>query len=254
MNPRFPPTLIAAGRLAHDQKDWADANRYSRALIDIDPTDERAWALLATVARKRGDSVQLRSVIEEAFRYIPAPSNVLLVYMVYAGDAMGFRFVRMTPEQIRIETLPDSVTTYYDNKADFFLGRGDLPRARIYHDSIIKKLEGRNLAGPSEPYMRLFLANAYAFSGRASDAMKELGRARTAAKAQSYVRPDGTLRLNSRSVAAVLASNGQYDAAVKEARRLLTDESWTRAGLAREPKLRPLRGNPAYNAFLKERE
>ncbi len=254
MNPRFAPTLLAAGDLAEAQKDWAGVERYARTVISDDPTDERAWALLASKARKLGDSVGMRRVIEEAFRYIPAPSNLLLVCMVYSGTDMGSRFIRMTPEQIRIETLPDSIGTYYDNKADYFLGRGELDKARVYHDSIIGKLAGRNLSGPGEPSIRLYLANAYLFTGRLAEARVELERARSAARTLRDFRPDGSLDLNSRIVAAVLAGQGDYDGAIREVRRLLKTDSWTRAGLAREPKLRGLRGNPQYEAFLRERE
>jgi tetratricopeptide (TPR) repeat protein len=209
---------------------------------------------LAAMARKRGDSTSMRNTIEEAFRYIPSPSNLLLVFMVYAGNEMGSRFIAMTPEQIHIETLPDSIGTYYDNKADYFLGRGDLGRAKVYYDSIITKLDGRNLAGPAEPSIRLFLANAYAFNNRLPDAVREVNRATAAARALKDFRPDGSLYLNGRILAAVYGKLGRYDDAIREARALLKNDSWTRPGLAREPKLRGLRGNPAYEAFLREPE
>ena len=254
MNPRYPPTLLRAADLALDQKDWVAMNRYARTLIGIDPTDERGWAVLAEIARKRGDSASMRSAIEEAFRYIPSPSNLLLVFMVYAGSGMGSRFIAMTPEQIHIETLPDSIGTYYDNKADYFVGRGDFGRARIYYDSIINKLEGRNLSGRAEPSIRLYLANAYAFNNRLPEAKREIDRATAAAGALRDTRPDGSLVLNSRVLAAVYGKLGRYDDAIREARALLKNDSWTRAGLAREPKLRGLRGNPAYEAFLREKE
>ncbi|MEO8576660.1 MAG: protein kinase [Gemmatimonadales bacterium] len=254
MNPRYPPTLLAAARLAEDQKDWATMNRYARTLVGIDPTDERGWSLLAAIARKRGDSTGMRNTIEEAFKYIPSPSNLVLVFMAYAGTEMGSRFIAMTPEQIHIETLPDSVGTYYDNKADYFVGRGEPARAKIYYDSIIAKLEGRNLSGSGEPSIRLYLANAYAFNNRLPEAKREVERAMAAARALKDTRPDGSLDLNSRILAAVYGKLGRYDDAIREARALLKHDSWTRAGLAREPKLRGLRGNPAYEAFLREKE
>jgi eukaryotic-like serine/threonine-protein kinase len=254
MNPRYPPTLLRAADLAEEQKDWAAMNQYARTLIGIDPTDERGWAVLAAMARKRGDSASMRSTIEEAFRYIPSPSNLLLVFMVYAGSEMGAKFIAMRPEQIHIETLTDSIGTYYDNKADYFVGRGDVGRARVYYDSIITKLEGRNLSGIAEPSMRLYLANAYAFNDRIAEAKREVDRATAAAKALRDTRPDGSLNLNSRVLAAVYGKLGRYDDAIREARALLKNDSWTRAGLAREPKLRGLRGNPAYEAFLREKE
>ena len=160
----------------------------------------------------------------------------------------------MTPEQVRIETLGDSVGTYYDNKADYYLARGDRAKARIYHDSIIAKLKGRDISGPGESLARLYLANAYAFSGRLNEAKQELQRATAAAVAQKQTQKDGTPTLNRRIVAAVLGLLGDSDGAIRELRRLMKDDSWMRRGLAREPKLQVLRGKPAYEAFLREPE
>jgi serine/threonine-protein kinase len=254
LNPRFVPTLLGAADLAEAQRDWSGLERYARAVIDVDPTDERGWAALGAMGRKRGDSAMIRSAVEQGFKYIPSPTNLLLVYMVYAGDEMGARFIKMTPEQVQIETLADSVGTYYDNKADYFLARHDLAKARIYHDSIIAKMRGRNLAGPGEPTYRIYLANALAFTGHLEDARRELNRATQAAIDSKQTRPDGTPDVNDRIVAAVRAHLGDYDGAIASLRRLLKDDSWTRAGMAREPKLQVLRGNPAYEAFLKEPE
>ena len=254
LNPRFTNTLLSAGDLAEAQRNWTDVEKYARAVLAIDPTDERGWAQLASKARKLGDPAGMRAAVDQAFRYIPSPSNLLLVFMAYAGEDMGSRFVRMTPERLRIETLPDSVGTYYDNKADYYMIRGDIAKARIYHDSIISKLAGRNLTGPGEPMIRLYLGNAFASNGRLPEARRELELARRAARAMNDFRPDGSLDLNSRLVAAILGYLGQYDEAILELRRIMKDDSWTRAGLAREPKLRSLRGNPKYEAFMREPE
>ena len=141
MNPRFPQTLLAASDFHQTLREWGTAERHARTLTMVDPTDERGWSELASMARNRGDTSGIRRAVTEAFRNIPSPSNVVLVFMVYAGDEMGNRFIRMTPEQLHIESLVDSIATYYDNKADFYLGKGDMPRARVYLDSIIGKLE-----------------------------------------------------------------------------------------------------------------
>jgi tetratricopeptide (TPR) repeat protein len=254
MNPRFTNTLLSAADFFESEKNWAEAERVARSALAIDPTDERGWAALASIARKQGIQGGMQRAVEEAFKYIPAPSNLLLVFMVYAGDEMGSKFVRMTPEQIRIESLADSIATYYDNKADYFLGRGDLAKARIYHDSIIGKLAGRNLSGPGEPYVREYLAMAYAATGRHTEARVELARATDAARKMGRTRADGTPMLNSRIVAAVLGRAGDYTGAIRQLRVLMKDDAWTRAGIAREPKLLALKGNPAYEAFLREPE
>jgi TolB-like protein len=253
MSPRDPMMYGAASRIAGMRKDWVAWEKYTRDGIALDPTDERGWAQLAGRARNRGDTLGMRKALIDAMKYIPAPSNRLLVFMVYAGNETGSRFMRMTPEQLRIETLYDSVSSYLDNKADFHLGKGDLPKAKFYLDSIISKLDGRFMSGPLEPDLRLYLANAFAQTQRQAEAARELERARAAASALKFLRPDGSPDLNARIVAAVLGALGRHDEAVREL-RVLVQEGWMRTGIAREPKMRTLRGNPAYEAFLKERE
>jgi len=255
MNPREARLHIAAGNLALLRKDWDAWEKHNRDARALDPTDERGWAQLASVARGRGDTAGMRKAIEDALRYIPAPSNLLLVFMVYAGDELGSRFISMNPQQLRIETLFDSVSSYHDNKADFYLRAGDAARAKIYLDSIIGLLENRDLSGPIEGDLRLYFANAYAQTGRLPEARRELDRARAAARAANQVRDDGLLQLNSRVTAGILGALGEHEEAVRELRRMIREQpQWTRAGLAREPKLRTLRGNPLYEAFLREKE
>jgi hypothetical protein len=253
MSPREARMHGAAAELAGRRKDWRAWDKHTRDGIALDPTDERGWAGLAQYARGRGDTVAMRKAINDALQYIPAPSNLLLVFMVYAGREMGSRFMRMTPEQLRIETVYDSVSSYLDNKADYHLGAGNLPQAKIYLDSIISTLDGRFLSRVAEADLRLYLANAFAQTGRLQQAARELERSRSAARSAGQLRPDGSPDLNPRIVAAVLGALGQYDEAIRELRVLLTQGSWTRAGIAREPKMRTLRGNPAYEAFLRER-
>ncbi len=254
LNPRFPPVIRAAAAMANDDHDWTRVANYARTLISIDPTDERGWSMLAGIGRVTGDTLAIRRAIEEAFRYIPAPSNLLLVNMVYAGGEMGLSYARMTPDQLRIETLDDSVRAYYDNKADLFVMRGDLRRARVYYDSIIGKLEGRSLSGPGEASLRIFLAYAYSAIGRGTDAERELERAKAAARASNQINDDGTPDMDRRVVAGILANTNKPDAAVRELRLLVANSGWTRPGLAIVSKLRGLRGTPAFEAFLREKD
>jgi TolB-like protein/tRNA A-37 threonylcarbamoyl transferase component Bud32/tetratricopeptide (TPR) repeat protein len=253
MSPREARILGAAARIAAVRRDWVEWRKRTRAQIALDPTDERGWAALAQRSRSDGDTVEMRRVIKEALQYIPSPSNLLLVSMVYAGNELGSRFIRMTPEQLRIETLYDSVSSYHDNKADYFLRIGNMVKARASLDSIISQLKDRNLSGRVESDLRLYLANAYAQTGRTAEAAAELERARNAARAANNLRKDGSPDLNPRVVAAILGALGRYDEAISELRLLMTEGTWMRAGIALEPKMRTLRGNPKYEAFLRER-
>ncbi len=254
ISPRSPRTRLDAGTFAAAQRKWDDANRHARAMVSLDPTDERGWADLAQHARNQGDTSTIRQVLEEALRYIPSPSNLLRVHMIYAGHDMGMKFIRMTPEQLRIETLRDSVRTYYDNKADFFLREGDAAKAKAYHDSIIAKLSGRSLSGVSEPSLRSYLAYAYASTGRVSEAKLEMQRATQAARRLNQFNPDGvTPSTDDRIMAGVLGYAGEFDAAVAALRRHLAQTPWMPRGLYMEPKLLVLRGSPAFEAFGKEK-
>jgi len=252
LNPRFPRVIDAAAQMAEEDRDWPRAKTHARTLISVDPTDERGWSILADIGRLTGDTVAIRRAIDEALRYIPAPSNLLFTFMVYAGGDMGLRFERLNPDQLRIETLYDSVSTYYDNKADLFVARQEPRRAKIYYDSIIGKLEGRTLSGPGESALRLYLAHAYSAMGRNADAVRELERARSASKAAGRVNADGSPRVDRRIVAGILGNIGQPDAAVHELRLLMNERPWTRRGLAVVSKLQSLRGTPAFEAFLRE--
>jgi len=251
-NPRYVETLLSGVDLASRQKDWPTALQRARSVTALDPTDERGWAEIAQAGRNRGDTAAIRRTLEEAFQYIPAPSNLLLVFMAYAGEDLGTRFVRMTPEQLRIETLSDSIETYYDNKADFFLREGDPDKAGIYHDSIIAKLEKRTLSGPGERRLRMYMANAYVHRRRIEEARQQVQLATSAARKWRQVSPQGTPDIDGRIVAAVLGATGDYEGAVRELRSFIRRTSWTPAGLALEPKLRALRGNPVFEAFARE--
>ena len=253
LNPRYTETRFQATALAARMKKWKDADRHARAAVSIDPTDERAWADLAQNARNRGDSAQMRKVLEEAFRYIPSPSNLLLVHMVYAGRDMGMKFIKMSPEHLRIETLRDSVRTYYDNKADYFLREGNLAKARIYHDSIIAKLGNRSISGPGEAQLRTYLAVAYAATGRIAEARSQLERVKAASRRWKQFQDDQvTPSIDGRMHASVLAYAGEHDAAVAVLRKLVKKSAWTPLGLYNEPKLLVLRGKRAFEAFAKE--
>lgn len=252
MNPRYIETVLSSADLAEEQKDWPTAIQRARAVTLLDPTDERGWAELAQTARNRGDTAGIRRTIDEAFRYIPAPSNMLLVFMAYAGHDPGTRFVEMTPEQLRIETLNDSIVTYYDNKADFFLREKNLAKAGVYHDSIIAKLERRRLSGPTETRLRLYLANAYALRGRVGEARQQLEAATASARRWKQFTPQGDPDLDNRIVAVVRSSNGDNEGAVRALRELVRRSPWTPAGLALEPKLSVMKGIPVFEAFARE--
>jgi serine/threonine protein kinase/tetratricopeptide (TPR) repeat protein len=253
LNPRYLEARFNATGLAMVQKKWADAEFHSRAAIAIDPTHEQAWADISQAARNRGDTAQIRKTLEEAFRYITAPSNLLRVHMVYAGRDMGMRFIRMTPEQLRIETLGDSIRTYYDNKADYFLREGDIAKARVYHDSIIAKLVNRDISGQSEAMFRSYLAVAYAATGRIAEAKTELERATAAQRRWKQFRTDGVTPATDRRIeASVLGYAGDHEKAVAKLRDLVKESSWTSRGLYHEPKLQVLRGNASFEAFARE--
>jgi serine/threonine-protein kinase len=254
MSPRESRLLRSAAGMAFQRRDWVEWEKRTRASIALDPTDERGWAALAQRARSAGDTISMKKTISEALRYIPSPSNLLLVSMVYAGNELGARFIPMKPEQLRIETLYDSVSSYHDNKADYFFRVGNIPKARASLDSIIDQMEGRTLSGRLEADLRMYLANAYAQTGRLPEAARELDRARSAARASKILNRDGSPDLNPRVVAAILGALGRPDEAVEQLRRLIGAGQWTRAGIALEPKMRTLRGNPKYEAFLRERE
>lgn len=123
------------------------------------------------------------------------------------------------------------------------------PMPFVRGESLRVAMEKKTLVGEDAIEVLRDVARALRCSLRRSCSIRH-----QAARAARQLREDGEPDLNPRIVAAVLGSLGAYEEAVKELRFLIADDSWTRRGISREPKMRTLRGNPIYEAFLRERE
>jgi TolB-like protein len=223
---------------------WDEAERYTNRTIALDSSDERGWRFRLFISRYRGDTLQMQRDLPAALQH--APSARVLTAMVYAGGEFARRYQGVTPEQIRIETLVDSIASYYDNKADLYTYLRQPERMRAYKDSIRLKLEGRLLTGNYEPLLRLYLADAFGALQRPVDARRQLANAQAAA---ARLGTEGALDL--RVYAGVLGRLGDPDSAVAVLERLLREpQGWTAGGLAIEPKLYSLHGNPRFERLV----
>lgn len=252
LDPRSGWGLHDLSRWSMAKAHWGDARKYADLIIALDSSDERGWEDRVDVAMHLGDTTQMQREIARAQRIIPSPTNRLLGFMAYAGEPMASRYIAMSAGQLRVETLGDSVSNYYDNKADVFLGRGDSARAVIYEDSIRLKLENRSLGKSTGLYV--LLAHAQAVSGHIPEARVSLGRAFQLAKPQvpAGMPPDfAYVYLSETAVPAILGRIGEVPEAVRILRLNTEHGLLTRTEAAMTPKFRFLHGNPLFETYLR---
>ena len=253
LDPRSAPPIFTAAVLATAMRRRNDALRYADALIGLDSTDERGWYLRLDVERMHGDTLAMQRDLERMLPRLPHPTNLVFSQMAYAGDVYGARYVALSARDLGIATLADSVITYYDTKADVFLGRRDVARARAYYDSIRVVLTDRKVNGFSQTFLAAELGLAQAVLGQPAAARASLARAMAAARPVAK-RPDLTDALNPFLVAAVYAWLHEPETAVHWLEMGLGNPTrgYTAAGLAIRPNLLPLRGTPTFDRMLRE--
>ena len=173
--------------------------------------------------------------------------------MPYVSDAYARRYLTLSARDLNIGPLYNRVSFYYDLKSDVYLKLGDLERSRIYSDSIVRALEGRSLAGPQQHALLVTLAFAQANLGRTAEARETLGRAVAVARRVS-TRADLTDVLSAATVAGIHARLGEPDAAVRWIESGVRNPFgyYTARGYGNDPKLKLLRGNPAFERLIRE--
>ena len=247
LDPRSAVTLLMVGSTAADMRRWEAAVHDADALIALDSADQRGWMVRATIERYCGDTLALQRVLDRALARLPHPTNQLMSLMPYAGVAFGSRYLALSARQLGVTTLLDSVM-YYDARADVYLRRGDLAGARARHDSLRALLADLRIVGGVE-----FFLSRRAFAEAASGADAEARR--TLARVTEMAHP-GTAdmsRADGIAVAAAYARLGDSPTAMRWLEATLANPmgSYTARAFAIEPKLLPLHGTPAFEAFLR---
>ena len=101
----------------HSLRRWSEGQLHASALLAIDSSDQRGWALRLDEGRIRGDTLSMQRNAAHLARLPRTRRNVWLA-MAYARGPYGTHFLSMTPQQLGLTTLSDSVQDYYDTKAD----------------------------------------------------------------------------------------------------------------------------------------
>jgi hypothetical protein len=229
-----------------------EALRYADALIALDSTDERGWIVRIGVASTRGDTTAMQRELTRATAAVPRPSIVLLNFLPYAGDELARRFLALSYRELAVASFSDSVSSYLDTKADACARLADAVCERAYYDSIAAMITNRPLRGAGEPTMLAELALAQAALGRASESRGTLDRL-FALRKRTASRSDGADGLDATVVAGTYARLGQPDSAVSWLERSLAKGigMYSAKSYATNPKLRLLRGTPAFEQFLR---
>ena len=236
--------------LAHALRRWSEGERHASALLAIDSSDQRGWALRLEEGRLRGDTLSMQRNAAHLARLPRTQRNVWLA-MAYARGPYGTRLLSMTPEQLGLTTLSDSVQDYYDTKADIRIAQGDEGRARAYYDSIRTKLSRRTLSGPRLYALAGYLALAQSATGDTAAGRRTLTSLVASAR-QVATRSDLRDVLEPRVMAAIYGRLGEPEEAVPWLEAgLRAPVRWTARGYANEPKTKVLRGSPAFERFLR---
>ncbi|HKH94007.1 MAG TPA: protein kinase, partial [Gemmatimonadaceae bacterium] len=251
LDPRSPSTLRDAYSSAANLNRWDDAVPYADALIALDSTDESGWAMLLGVAAARGDTTVMQRELSGAMAVVPHP-GFLLTFMPYAGDELARRFLALSYRELAVSSLRDTVGRYLDSKADACARLANAVCERVYYDSIATLLTNRRLSGANEEGLLSKLALAQAALGRKSESRRTLDRL-FALRKRTASRSDGTGGLDAVVMAGTYARLGQPDSAVSWLERSLAEGNggYPAKSIEVHPKLRVLRGMPAFERFLR---
>jgi serine/threonine protein kinase/tetratricopeptide (TPR) repeat protein len=252
LDPRSPNTLLNASGYAIAINRTDEALRYADALIALDSTDERGWLVRLGVSQTRGDTTATQHELRRATAAIPHPGIDVLVYMPYAGDDLARRFLTLSARDLEVTSSYDSVFSYLDTKADACARISNAACERAYYDSIAAMLTNRQLSGGAEGTMISELALAQAALGRATESHATLDRL-FALRSRTAARSGGAEGLDATVMAGTYARLGEPDSAVSWLERSLMKGivSYSAKSFALNPKLRLLRGTPAFERFLR---
>ncbi len=78
IDPRHAPTVVRAGEMLLDIGDIDQAEQRAEQAISLDSTLAGGWALRGRVARQRGSSKRALADLQQALRYSPHQTDVLL--------------------------------------------------------------------------------------------------------------------------------------------------------------------------------
>ncbi len=252
LDPRSSNVLFAAASMALNFREYDVARRRADALVELDSTDERGWALRVTIENVLGDSVAATAAAETAIKRLRIRSLHLENEISYVSLEYGRRFVTLSARDLNVATFFDSVAYYLDSKGDVFLRMSDQDRSRIYSDSVRRLFVGRAL-GADKPFLLTVLAFAQANVGRTAEARGTLDKALSSARAFDDSEYPFISVSQAPLVAGTYARIGDIPKAIQWLEAGLANplSGLTMRALVQNPKLQILRGTPEFEAFLR---
>jgi serine/threonine-protein kinase len=252
LSPRSLEVLATAALFTSLSGDHASTEEYADRMVALDPSAEPGHLYRVTDALYlRGDTLLAARRLDEALRTVPAPSTTLLLLLPYARGTHLRRFAGLSAAGVGAARATDSAA-YYDAKADAYtlLGRPALVRA--YRDSVRRALAAGPTTGPFAYRWRLVLAAAEAGLGRRAEALRIVRTLEAEALARGpaarNVFEEWERAYRSAQVHALL---GDADGAAAALRRaLVLPSAYGAAYLPLDPKLKALRGHPAFERLL----
>jgi eukaryotic-like serine/threonine-protein kinase len=252
LDPRSAFALLNAAIMASNMRRLDDAGRYADASIALDSTDDGGWSIRIGVAGARGDTTAMQREWSRASAVVPHPGAFIQGFMPYAGDELARRYLKLSYRDLAVASVFDSVNSYLDSKADACARLADVACERAYYDSIATMLTNRPLSGIYEAPLLSELALAQAALGRPVDSRRTLDRLFVLRK-RTATRSDGADGVDATVMAGTYARLGQPDSAVSWLERALIKgvSQYTAKSLETNPKLRLLRGTPAFERMLR---
>jgi eukaryotic-like serine/threonine-protein kinase len=251
LDPRSLVKSLDLAELHLRLRDYAEAERYMNRALELEP-DSPAYIYQALlIVARDGDLAAAASEVEEGVRRAGAEAMAFWLPQFDVGAALLPRLSsasRAAVNGLALDRFGTDSSGYYLAKARVQRAGGDARAARVYFDSAARVLVGRSSARPDDPSLHSTLAFAYAGLGRREDAIQE-GRRAVELRPPSKDTWYGVDML--RNLAAVYATLGDADSAVKELRTLLSIPSgisvhWLRA----DPTWDPIRRDPGFQALL----
>jgi tetratricopeptide (TPR) repeat protein len=235
------------------QRQYGPAERYVDRALALQPDAPIYIYKAMLVVTRDGDLDAATRVLTEGVRRAGLGELASWTAQFEVGAALWMRLgdsAQKAVDAITLERMGSDSAGYYLMKARVHRLRGTRAISRVYFDSAAAVLEGRTSARPDDPALHAELALAYAGLGRRELAIRE-------GQLAVQLRPltmDTWLGVDMLGhLAAVYATLGEADSAVKHLRVLLQVPSWISAPALRvDPTWDPIRRDPGFQELIRE--
>lgn len=250
LDPRSSYILILAAVAALETHNPTGVNHYTDALLALDSANPTAWTMKVRALALQGDTSGIERITPISKRWSPQPDHSLDGLLAMYNRVASERFLAYSGEELRLNTLADTVWWYFDAKIAASLKLADTKRAAVLADSVVQLLADRRVEGPDEAGILQVLAFAQSILKQNERAAGTLARAIAVAPSQDGVSMS-LVFLDPVTAAATLVRIGKPDEAIKWMVSAL-DGPHTARSLAVDPRLFVFHGAPEFEAFQRK--